>query len=161
MTDSVDIYAMGNPALCAVVLSAFALGYKDGSGDWPQTPIMFLPVPIVLSNRVARTFKGTNRRTGLLEWLAREPQVAAFAGPRILATRDMSQRGLLFGLRYRMLLFDPSGSIAVPSRTRRRINRRDITASVRKRLKLATRLGRWIGEVRSPATVFHSFGVIP
>ena len=162
MSDSADVFAMTNPALCAVVLASFVGGYERGAGEWPKLPILFLPVPIVLSERIARTFKGTNRSTGLLEWLAREPHVAPIVGQRIQLAQDLSRRALLFGTRYGLLKLEEDGvSISVARRVTRRLASREVASGTVLHRRIAARLGTWVGEVRSPATVFHSFGVMP
>jgi hypothetical protein len=161
MIESADIFAMRNPALCAVVVGAFAEGYHRGADDWPTMPLMFLPVPIVLSRRVTKTFKGTNRRTGLLEWLTRSPHVPTIVGQRLELTADVTRRGLLFSLRYGLLELDENARFVVQRRWLRWMRRHGCPPALRTYRREALRVGTWVGEVRHPPTVFHSFGVMP
>jgi hypothetical protein len=160
MNGSLDVYAMGNPALCSMVLAAYAHGHFAAAQNWPQMPTMLIPVPLVLSSRIARTFKQTNRTTGLLEWLSRFPFVASVAAPRIRETVQLSREALLFGVRYDVLRLDVDGRFSVDSRIIRRAKNESIIR-IRPYLLSAMRLGAWVGEVHSTATVFHSLGLTP
>lgn len=72
MSTALDLYAMTNPALGGALLWAYLRG-AEGAGSALELPLLFLPVPVLLSSSLAETFDGTNSRTGLFAWLDRNP----------------------------------------------------------------------------------------
>ncbi|MEO1017340.1 MAG: three component ABC system middle component, partial [Pseudomonadota bacterium] len=70
-----DIYSETNPAFCTYVLVYFTTAYLSRSDDGPEIPVVYLALPLALSADLGSTFNGTNRNTGLLEWLERSTKV--------------------------------------------------------------------------------------
>ena len=64
-----DVFSETNPAFCAHALVAFTTAYISESVDGPEVPTAYLALPVALSGELAGSFVGTNKNTGLLEWL--------------------------------------------------------------------------------------------
>ena len=163
---AIDVYAMTNPALCGLVVSAFAAGAQEVDAAGPEFPLLFLPVPIVLSRELLDRFRQTNRATGLFEWLARHPAVTVSFAERMSATVTYSRRGMLFAARYGLAEWRDGGRLSLTEDGQRAV--RAATASsgpaprgavIADAVRAARRLGAWVAEVRSAATVLHAFGV--
>ncbi len=70
-----DIYSETNPAFCAHALVAFTTAFLSVNDKGPEIPAVYLALPVAMAGDLSRTFYGTNKNTGLLEWLERHPQV--------------------------------------------------------------------------------------
>jgi len=159
MKSSVDVYAMTNPALGAVAIASFAKGFADDSGNRPDFPLAFLPLPLVLASPVLQTFRGTNRKTGLVEWLAKSPEVLVDFDQAVRASVDYSRSALLFGVRYGVLSIDPFGRVEANASAKRVLSQRLLGEDVREAVRAAERLGCWFAEIRSTETILHCLGI--
>ncbi len=70
-----DVYSETNPAFCTYALAAFTAAFITVNEYGPELPVAYLSLPVALSGDVADSFKGTNKNTGLLEWLERNPYI--------------------------------------------------------------------------------------
>lgn len=70
-----DIYSETNPAYGTYALTMFVRGFIAANGAGPELPAAYLALPVAMSGDLAPSFHGTNRNTGLLEWLDRSPQI--------------------------------------------------------------------------------------
>ena len=157
MSTAVDLYAMTNPALGSAVLWAFLQGAERGERG-VELPLLFLPIPILLSSSLASTFNGTNSRTGFFVWLDRHPEVTVDLPERVRLTRPISRRALLFASQTRLLTADADGffrSTGAVSDTKLR----QAGDAVRPLFPLAKRFGTWLGEVASTRDVLYALGL--
>lgn len=158
MPDSIDTYAATNPAFCSILLYSFVEGYGSTNSSGLPFPLILLPVPIVLTNGIANTFKGTNARTGLLSWIARNPEVTVGMRDRLHSTSEFSKQALLFGCRYGVFSFAETGRISLqPDSLAKKIPSVG-SGYVVDALKLAKRLGAWIGEAGTAETILIALG---
>jgi ABC-3C biological conflict system middle component len=162
---AIDVYALTNPAFWALALTQFVAGHREARGDYAPTtcayPLLFLPMPLVFSREALSRFEGTNRKSGLLAWLERNPSVRATAAPEILAAKPYTRSALTFALAHD-LLATPDGwhysrsaargwkEPAWPIKT-------DPRGGL---LQASNRLGQWCGALDVP-TVFIALGVRP
>lgn len=158
---SLDVYAITNPAFGSLVLRSFATGFCGRQPQGVEFPLLFLPLPIILSKSISSAFDGTNVRTGLLPWLARHPEVLVGFGDRVCNSREFSREAVAFGLRYQALQVT-DGGLTIPSSVGLRREPAYPASDERGRaLALADRLGAWMSEVNSTKIVYHSFGIMP
>jgi hypothetical protein len=75
MTIAPDVFSETNPAFCTYALVAFASAYLSLNKSGPEVSVAYLALPVALSGDLAAAFERTNRNTGLLEWLERNPGV--------------------------------------------------------------------------------------
>jgi hypothetical protein len=156
---SIDTYAATNPAFCSVILYSFLEGFSTTNSTGIPFPLMLLPIPIVLTREIADSFEGTNVRTGLLTWATRSPEITIGLRERIQNTSDFSKQGLLFGSRFGLFSISDIGRVFLkPDCLKKNLpttGRTYITEAI----KLARRLGVWVGEAGSTETVFIALGV--
>lgn len=159
---SADVFANTNPALGALVLWAFCFGYRARDSLGVEHPLVFLPLPLVLSEVYATTFQGTNSQTGLFAWMERNPELHLDLPLNIEGTRQVTRNAFLFGLRYGILELSDQGRV-LPNRNFNlsAAKRRQLGEAIRHALSLADRLGKWTGDVASTRTVFYTLGIMP
>ncbi|MBA4019769.1 MAG: hypothetical protein C0483_21600 [Pirellula sp.] len=155
---SIDTYASTNPALLAIVLRSFVLGYFEKKKTAMPFPLILLPVPIVLTAEVAETFGSTNVTTGLIPWVTRYPKVTVGMRQRLEATTPFSKEAFLFGLKYGLFEVDASGGVTVNPKGLKKNPPPNGLAYITDALKLAKRFGAWVAGAGRPENVFVSLG---
>ena len=154
-----DIYAETNPAFCACALVAFTAAYRSLNDEGPELPAAYLALPIALAGDLGRTFDGTNKNTGLLEWLERRPQVQIGLADMVNASMGIVTEGIRFGSFSRVLLVGTNGRLGLGSQ---KIKASAISAlgdSPIRSIKRAERLGFWFASAGSTRTVFDMMGL--
>jgi hypothetical protein len=155
---TIDVFAGTNPALGAAVLRSFAEGYSSVDQEGALLPLMWLVLPQILSKRIGDTMRGTNVRTGLLNWIARNPEVSIGLANRVQATAPFTRDSIAFGIRYGLLKFSDGRVLASDEGLRRQI--RFPASDVRgQALTRASRLGTWMAHMPNPHSIFYSFGL--
>jgi hypothetical protein len=161
----IDVYAYTNPAFWSLGLGAFVSGYQQADADRTPTgcpyPLLFLPMPLAFSREALGRFEGSNRKTGLLSWLERNPSVRATASAEILAAKPYTREALLFALAHDVLAcgdgWHYGRSIGRGWKKPDWPVRSDVRGAV---LQACSRLGAWCGALDLP-TVFIALGVRP
>lgn len=162
---AIDLYAVTNPAFWALAIAQFVTGYEevtsDRGGEGCAYPLLFLPMPLAFSREALQRFEGTNRKTGLLSWLERNPAVRATTSSEMLASKPYTRKALVFALAHD-LLASKDGWLYGPSSGRgwKKPNwpaRSDPRGAV---LQACAHLGGWCGALDAP-TVFIALGVRP
>lgn len=161
---SSDIYASTNPAFCSLVLWHFLKGYEEVSKEGCEFPILFLPIPIVLSKNNREAFIGTNTSTGLLTWLTREPQVLINIAERIESTNHITRGAVIFGSGNNIITFNNNGHFFSENKgiVQRRLNI-FLNTSVGEDLKeiflVSKKLGNWCGQINSSKIILNVMGL--
>lgn len=157
---STDVFANANPALGSLVLWSFCHRYVAKADRGAEHPLIYLPLPLVLSHTFRSTFEGTNTRTGLYAWIERNPELHVDLASSVEGTRQISRGALLFGIRYGLLELREDARIYPNAAYRPSKGRmRTMPEEVRGVLTLAERLGAWVGETASARTVFYTLGI--
>lgn len=159
MTEAHDVFAETNPAFCAHALAAFTAAYMTLNDGGPELPSCYVALPIALSGDFAVAFNGTNRNTGLLEWLTRSPQVQVGLAARINASMGIVTEAVRFGCFSHVLVLKEDGRI--------RLGTLKIKSSVLSKLgeesarsiKHAERLGYWFAMAGSTRSTFDMIGL--
>ena len=160
--ESLDVFATVNPAFCGLIVYSFVAGYAEASAIGPELSLAFLPVPIAASQAVAATFAGTNAKTSLLDWLARNPEIALELPDQIRAAIPISRRALIFSLQRRVLEFTGSGLLMPQAKQLKRKPQDAAGEPIERRsFTVAKRFGHWCGSLGSAAMVFTCLGVRP
>ena len=97
-----DIYSETNPAFCAHALVAFTTAFLSLNDNGPEIPA-YIALPVALAGDLRRTFDGTNKNTGLLEWLERHPQVQIGLANLLNTSMGMVTETIRFGCFSRVL----------------------------------------------------------
>lgn len=159
MTVAHDVFAETNPAFCAYALIGFAAAYASIKDAGPELPLGYVALPIALSGDLAGAFDGTNRKTGLLEWLNRSPQVQVGLAERINASMPMVTEAVRFGCFARVLAVETDGRITAGPQKLKKSARDGLGEGPSRALKHAERLGYWFAMAGSARTTFDMMGL--
>ena len=66
-----DVYHVQNPALVSLVQWRFVVGYTKARADASGVPLqfLFLVTPMVLDDKIRHVIRGTQRRSGLRQFI--------------------------------------------------------------------------------------------
>lgn len=154
-----DIYSEVNPAFCAYALAGFTTAYLSMSVVGPELPTAYLALPIALSGDLGGAFDGTNKNTGLLQWLERSPQVQVGLAERVNASMDIATEAIRFGCFARVLAVDESARLRLGGRKIKKAAVDALSEEPAQALKRAERLGYWFAAAGSTRTVFDMMGL--
>lgn len=154
-----DVYAETNPAFCAAALIEFTKAYVSAKPEGPETPLAYLALPVALSGELAGAFDGTNKNTGLLEWLERSPQVQVGLADRVNASLDIVSDAIRFGCF--------AGALVMGEDARLQLGRKKLKASAvsalgeepAQAIKRSGRLGHWFSTAGTTRTIFDMMGL--
>jgi hypothetical protein len=156
---SIDIYSITNPALSSLLLWSFVQGYERIEKSGCPFPLLYLPLPLVLSKSIRDEFKGTNADTGLYTWITRKPNVLVDLKVRIEKTSILTRNAIVFSCSSEVLTILDTGTVTSNSKgiVKSRIN--NISDEINEMLKSSKRLGIWFAQLNSPANIFNSLGL--
>ncbi|PJJ98107.1 hypothetical protein CO615_08795 [Lysobacteraceae bacterium NML75-0749] len=159
MTLAHDVFAETNPAFCAAALVAFTSAFVSLKEDGPELPVCYIALPIALSGELANTFNGTNRSTGLLEWLTRSTQVQIGLAARINASANIVTEAVRFGCFTRVLNLSIDGRIRPGTIKIEKSALKKLHGEPALAIKHAERLGYWFAMAGSTRTMFDMIGL--
>lgn len=159
MTVAYDVFAETNPAFCAGVLMSFTAAFVSLSEGSPELPVCYIALPVALSGDLATAFDGTNRNTGLLEWLTRSPQVQIGLAARINASANIVTEAVRFGCFTQVLTLSGDGRISPGSRKIKKSALGKLHGEPALAIKHAERLGYWFSMAGSTRTIFDMMGL--
>jgi hypothetical protein len=140
------------------VLVAFTAAYVSVNKDGPEAPLAYLALPLALSGDLAAAFRGTNKNTGLLEWLQRNPRVEVGLAARVNATIDIVTEAIRLACFTRVLEFAEGARLRVgPGKLKKSANA--LSEQPAQAIKHAERLGYWFAMTGSTRAVFNVMGV--
>lgn len=156
---SLDTNAMSNPALTSVLLSEFVHTYQEAGQGAPTLPLAFIVLPIAMSRSTVASFAGTNRRTGFLTWLSRNPQLSLQIPLKVRMAREITSEALSFGLAYGLLQVTAEGALRA-TKKRVKVVRKNLNEERMSMIEVARNLGAWTSQL-TDAMVFFSLGMVP
>lgn len=156
-----DLYADTNPAFCAFVVSAFTGAYLSENAAGPTLPLVYLALPIALSGELFNTFAGTNRRTGLLEWLERNPQVQVSLSERLNASLEITTDAIRLSCFTKLISLTSEGNLQKGSLKVKKNVTSGLEESILLPIKHGARLGHWFAMAGTARNVFASLGIDP
>lgn len=159
MSAAHDIFSETNPAYCACALASFAAAFVAVRHIGPELPVAYLVLPIALSGDLSSSFDGTNRNTGLLEWLERNPQVQVGITDRVNRSMSVVTGAVRFGCFARVIRLDDDARLWVGDRKFKKSAVNSMSAGTARSLKHAERLGYWFAAAGSTKTVFDMVGL--
>jgi hypothetical protein len=159
MTVAHDVYAETNPAFCAAVLVEFTKTYLSIRPSGPETPLAYLALPVAVSGELAGAFGGTNKNTGLLEWLERSPQVQVGLAERINASLDIVSDAIRFGCFTGVLVIGEGARIRLGNKKVKPSAISALGEEPRQAIKHAARLGYWFSTTGTTRVVFDIMGL--
>ncbi len=159
MTVAHDVFAETNPAFFASALVAFTAAYVSLSEGGPELPACYIALPVALSGDLAATFNGTNKNTGLLEWLTRSPQVQVGLAARINASMNIVTEAVRFGCFTRVLILGEDGRVRLGTQKIKKSALDKLHEEPGQAIKHAERLGFWFAMAGSTRTTFDMMGL--
>lgn len=154
-----DVYSETNPAFCTYALAAFTTAYLSINTDGPEAPTAYLALPLALSGDLGETFVGTNKNTGLLEWIERNPQIQVGFADRVNSSMNIVTEAIRFGCFTRVLILDNSARFKVGDQKLKKSTlwgKSDDPSIV---IRRAERLGYWFATAGSTRAVFDMMGI--
>ncbi|HFH2546548.1 TPA: three component ABC system middle component [Klebsiella aerogenes] len=149
-----DIYAETNPVFCSFLLSGFCDFYNTSIEINPEIPLIYLVLPIVLSEDLSSTFLGCNIKTGLLVWLERNPCVLNELTKRVNSTLAITTEAIRFGCISKILKLNVDGTVVGNNIKLERLMK-DNSLSLKKTRLLAY----WFSEMGSTRATFEAMGL--
>lgn len=154
-----DVYAETNPAFCASVIAEFIESYASIKAEGPEMLVLYVALPIALSGDLADSFDGTNKNTGLSEWLRRNQHVQIGLADRINLSLSLVTDAIRLGCFTRLMVMSNEGRLNLGSKNQKSGR---LTAGVdenKQLLRRAGRLGYWFASSGSTRTVFSAMGL--
>lgn len=158
---AVDLFAEINPAFGVFTLVAFCRSYLSATKCSPHISLLYLAVPIAMSNDTQETFKVTNARTGLLAWLSRHPTLLIDLDARLDAALPIVTASLRLGLTSRALELGRGGTVHLGSNVPPKTHSNQLPQRPRQVIRRAERLGLWMAGAGTPGAIFSAFGIAP
>jgi hypothetical protein len=159
MTVAHDIFAETNPAFCACLLATFVQAYRTRSGADPDILLCYTALPLALSGDLALTFGGTDRRTGLLEWLRRNPVIQIRLAARVNGSLDIVTEAIRFACFSNVLALNTEGRIVPGVSPMPKNLLKQMSPETQVTFKSIDRLGYWLAMVGSTRTAFDMMGL--
>jgi Family of unknown function (DUF6521) len=154
-----DVYSETNPAFCTYALVSFVKTYTSVNAHGPEVPTVYLSLPVALSGELGSTFLSTNKNTGLLEWLGRNPQVQIGLAERVNACMEIVTESVRLGCFTGVLKIDEGARLLLGNRTLNQSAANALKDEPAQVLKRAERLGYWFAMSGSTRTVFDIMGL--
>ncbi|MCI5130113.1 MAG: hypothetical protein D3904_01020 [Candidatus Electrothrix sp. EH2] len=155
----IDFFADTNPAYCSVVLFQFCQGYKQEAKESIDFPLLLLPIPLVLSAELEKTFNHTKINTGFFAWVDRNPELIINLSSRVEGTLELTQKAMEYGVTYCILDITSDGKISPVENGLKKKVAFPAKSKVGLVCRNALRLGQWFGQVRSTATIYNHLGL--
>ncbi len=154
-----DVYSETNPAFCAYAIVAFTAAFITVNNHGPELPVVYLSVPVALSGDLGHSFKGTNRNTGLLEWLERNPCIQIGLSDRLNGSMSIVTEAIRFGCFSRVLAVNKGARLILGERKVKKTAVKGLREETAQMLQHAERLGYWFAAVGSTKTAFCMMGL--
>ncbi len=158
MISSRDVFAETNPAFYCAVLSQFCTAYKEQQilQRPPAIPLVYLIVPLAISEDLGVTFEGCNKDTGLPLWLNRNPKVTIDLAKKVNSTLELTTAAVRFGCFAGLLRITSIGDLESAKKKLPAAVSGGVASAALKRARL---LGVWMAAMGSPRSVLEALGV--
>jgi hypothetical protein len=160
MTIAHDIYSETNPAYCTYALAAFVTAFISVNSDGPELANAYVSIPIALSGDLCITFNGTNKNTGLLEWIERSPRVQIGLASRLNESFPFVTEGIRLGCFTGALILEERAQLRIGQRKLKQAPVKTLGEDSRGVIKRAERLGYWFAAAGPTRTIFELMGLI-
>lgn len=152
-----DVFAETNPAFCGTVLAQFCSAYQAARpGVFPAVALVYLVVPIAISEDLATSFDGCTRETGLTLWMSRNPNVSVDLAKKVNSTLEITTAAIRFGCIAGIFKLTTNGGVESSRKTLPTAVTTGVAGAALKRARL---LGIWMAGMGSPRSVLEALGV--
>jgi hypothetical protein len=149
-----ETYLVQNPALGAVLLWRYTVGYAKGSkvNSPSPLPLLFIPLPVLLNKESIELIRSTRQNSGLRFFASKFGESKTSKNDVLLAIhdaaidyKDLSLESLRLGLSSNLMGLDAKEGVVVPLHTTS--PKVGIPESVRHLISAAEKFGFWCGEL--------------
>lgn len=154
-----DVYSESNPAYCTYVLGAFVSSFITLKPQGPELITAYLSIPLALSGELEKSFEGTNKNTGLMEWIERSPFVKIGLTSRLNGSFDIVTEAVRLACFSGAVILDSQSRLQLGSRKLNQSAQRRLVMSSRNALRRAERLGYWFAAAGSSRMIFEAMGL--
>ncbi|SDC10776.1 hypothetical protein SAMN02799630_00551 [Paenibacillus sp. UNCCL117] len=158
MTSS-DVFSITNPALTSLLLWSFLEGFETGERSGCPFPLIFLPLPLVLSQSIRDDFKGTNAATGLYSWITRRQKILINLDTRINKTASLTRNAIIFGASNGIIIFEANGTLKSGSKGIVKSRLKNNSDEIKEMIGAANKLGVWFSQINSTSSILNSLGL--
>ena len=152
-----DVFAETNPAYCGTVLAQFCSSYQlMRLGRPPAAVLVYLVVPLAISEDLASTFDGCNKETGFTQWMGRNPKVSVDVAKKVNSTLEITTAAIRFGCIAGIFKLTPEGGVESTQKKLPAVVTAGVAGAALKRARL---LGIWMAAMGSPRAVLEALGV--
>jgi hypothetical protein len=153
-----DVFAETNPAFCCAVFAQFCLAYQQAQPTErpPVAALIYLVVPIAISEDLAPTFEGCNIDTGFAVWLSRNPNVVTELAKKVNLTLEITTAAVRFGCVTGTLRLTDQGDVESSLKKIPTSISGGVASAALKRARL---FGAWAAAMGSPRAVLEALGV--
>ncbi|MFN3725972.1 MAG: three component ABC system middle component [Allosphingosinicella sp.] len=154
-----DLYAETNPAFCTYALAEFLKAFVEVDETGAELPLAYLALPIALSEDLAGSFEGTNKKTGLLEWLERTPQMSVGLAQRVNASLEIVTPAVRYGCFADVLVLGADGRMRPGAKAVKPTAITKLDSISAGAIRRAGRLGTWFAMAGSTRNIFGILGL--
>lgn len=154
-----DVYSETNPAFCAYAIAAFVAAFNSVKAEGPELVTIYASLPIALSAELESTFEGTNKNTGLIEWLARSPGIQIGLTTRLNECMSMVTEGLRFACFSGVISLNEKTRLRLGAQKLKKAAQQSLSWQSKNALKRSSRLGYWFAADGSARSIFESLGL--
>lgn len=154
-----DVYSETNPAYCAYVIASFVSAFSLIKTEGPEMVTTYVSIPLALSGELELSFEGTNKNTGLIEWLERSPVVQIGLTSRVNESIDIVTEGLRFACFSNVIVLDDKSKLRIGPQKLKQSRQRSLSLQSRNAIKRAERLGYWFASAGSSRSIFETMGL--
>lgn len=154
-----DIYSETNPAYGTYALTMFVQGFIAANGAEPELPAAYLALPVAMSGDLAASFHGTNRNTGLLEWLDRSPQIQLGLADRVNRSMEIVTAAVRLACFTQTLALADGARLQPGTQKLKKSPIAALSVDTANGIKRAERLGYWFATAGSTRSVFDAMGL--
>lgn len=152
-----DVFAETNPAFCGAVLAQFCSAYQVTRMEMPPAAVLlYLVVPLAISEDLASTFDKCNKETGFTLWMGRNPKVSIELAKKVNSTLEITTAAIRFGCIAGIFRLTHDGAVESIQKKLPAAVSTGVAAASIKRARL---LGAWMAGMGSPRAVFEALGV--
>lgn len=143
-----------NPALGAILLWRFVIGYKDGSEVAAHTPLplMFTVLPVIFHKDTATFISSTLKSSGLRAFTNKfnesktsKNDLILSIHQRALSMRNLTAKSIALGISADLIKIDSTTALAIPLSTS--VPKANIANSVNGLIKGSEKLGFWCSKL--------------
>lgn len=157
--NSLDVFTITNPALGSFILWSFLQGYESNKQGCPYH-LIYLPLPLILSENIRHEFKGANAATGLQTWILRNQKSLLQFPERVKKTHHLTEEAIIFGCSNKILNIQDDGTMSSMGKGIIKKNLNGVSDELKEMASASKKLGKWLSQSNSVSNILISLGLV-